>query len=230
MRDRWIDIYSEKGLLLDPYLLPEARECQSSHPPASHIARDHLTPLIGCVSLARLSILCTLSKSVGPDCPDALPSLCLLITTWQLVKAHRVTRNEPKIHVIYYITLRPGRSRCFKRIIGMQSSQKSSRISIWSLHIPIYNLPPLEKYRKSDRAGHLGSSYDRRKIAWPVSQEYHYKGWKISLLWQSSTQKTRRNIRRLSQRWSIVDGWLVGFMAYQPLLVIYCQIHFYANN
>ena len=30
---------------------------------------------------------------------------CLLITTWQLVKAHEVTRNEPKIHVICYITL-----------------------------------------------------------------------------------------------------------------------------
>ena len=37
---------------------------------------------------------------------DALPSPCLLITTWQLVKAHGVTRNEPKIHVnSHYITL-----------------------------------------------------------------------------------------------------------------------------
>ena len=77
------------------------------------------TPLTGCVSLARLPILCTLSKSyhvvlitwspsdyipVGPDCPDALSSPCLPITTWQLVKAHRVTRNEPKIHVICYLT------------------------------------------------------------------------------------------------------------------------------
>ena len=48
------------------------------------------TPLIGCLSLARLSILCSLSKSdrvvltwspfgytpVGPDCPDTLPSEC----------------------------------------------------------------------------------------------------------------------------------------------------------
>ena len=63
-------------------------------------------------------ILCTLSKSacvvlitwspsgytpVGLDCPETLS--CLLITTRQLVEAHRVTRNEPKIHVIYYITL-----------------------------------------------------------------------------------------------------------------------------
>ena len=75
-------------------------------------------PLIGFVSLARLPILCTLSKSyrvvitwfpsgytpVRPDCPNALSSPCLLITTWQLLKAHEVTRNESKIHVICYIT------------------------------------------------------------------------------------------------------------------------------
>ena len=42
---------------------------------------------------------------VGPDCHDALSSSCLLITTWQPVKAHGVTRNEPKIHVICYITV-----------------------------------------------------------------------------------------------------------------------------
>ena len=76
------------------------------------------TPLISLVFLARLSILCTLSKSdrvvimwspsgyahVRPVCHDALPSLCLLIRTWQLVKAHGVTRNELKIHIICYIT------------------------------------------------------------------------------------------------------------------------------
>ena len=42
---------------------------------------------------------------VGPDCHDALSSLCFLITIWQLVKAHEVTRNELKIHIICYITL-----------------------------------------------------------------------------------------------------------------------------
>ena len=42
---------------------------------------------------------------VGPDCPDAFLSSCLLITTWQLFKAHGVTWNELKIHVICYITL-----------------------------------------------------------------------------------------------------------------------------
>ena len=33
---------------------------------------------------------------------------CLLITTWQLVKAHGVIRNEPQIHGICYITPYPG--------------------------------------------------------------------------------------------------------------------------
>ena len=86
-------------------------------PPAPYRQRRP-NPLIGCVSLARLPILCTLSKSdrvvitwspsgyttVRLDFSDPLSSLCLLITTWQLAKANGVTRNEPKIHVICYIT------------------------------------------------------------------------------------------------------------------------------
>ena len=81
---------------------------------------ETLTPLLSCVSLARLPILCTQSKSdrvvitwspsgytpVRPDCHDALSSPCLLITTWRLVKVHGVTRNQPKIHVICYITFK----------------------------------------------------------------------------------------------------------------------------
>ena len=42
LRDRWRDIYSERGLLLAPYLLPWARGCQSLHPLASRIVRDDL--------------------------------------------------------------------------------------------------------------------------------------------------------------------------------------------
>ena len=38
--------------------------------------------------------------------PRPLQLPCLLITTWQLIKAHGVTRNEPKIYLICYITLR----------------------------------------------------------------------------------------------------------------------------
>ena len=57
LRDRWRDIYSEKGLLLAPYLLPRARGCQRLHPLASRIVRDNLMPQIGCGSRDRLSIL-----------------------------------------------------------------------------------------------------------------------------------------------------------------------------
>ena len=65
------------------------------------------------------AILCTLSKSdcvvlitwppsgytpVRSEGPDAPSSSCLLVKISQLTKAHGVTRNEPKIHVICYIT------------------------------------------------------------------------------------------------------------------------------
>ena len=98
LRDRWRDMYSERGLLLAPYLLSGAKGCQRWHPLVSHIVRDDLTPLIGFVSLARFSILTGLSKS---DCVVLIshgllllthlldrPTPCLLITMRQLVKAY----------------------------------------------------------------------------------------------------------------------------------------------
>ena len=62
LRDRWRDIYSERGLLV-PCLLPGARGYQRLHLLASRIVRDDLTLQIGCVSLVRLSILIGQSKS-----------------------------------------------------------------------------------------------------------------------------------------------------------------------
>ena len=101
------------------------RERTSSHisfrEPGGANAYTHLqteTPLIGCMSLARLRFcalgpnLTTWWESRGllpvthllyPTALIALP--CLLITTWQLVKAHGVTRNESIIHSICYITV-----------------------------------------------------------------------------------------------------------------------------
>ena len=63
--------------------------------PLQAVLCERPNPLIGYVSLARLLVLCTLSKSdhvittwspsgytpVGPKCPDVLSSPCLLITT-----------------------------------------------------------------------------------------------------------------------------------------------------
>ena len=94
-----------------PYVLPGARGCQRLQPLASS---SETTWSATCPWLG--SILCTLSKSdrmilimwshtpIRPECPDALPSSCLLMEMWQLAKAHGVTRNKPKIHVIFYIT------------------------------------------------------------------------------------------------------------------------------
>ena len=83
LRDRWRDIYSEKGLLLAPYLLPGARGCQRLHPLASRIVRDDLTPLTGCVSLARFPIL-----------PDWLSKsdLVVLISRGLLLVTHLLDR------------------------------------------------------------------------------------------------------------------------------------------
>ena len=119
LRDRWKNIYSERGHLA-PFLLPEARGCQRLHPLTSRIVRDasdrlripgstldsdwtdylnisprgsHITWSLSGYTPARLAY------------PDALSSPCSLIKTWQLVKADGVTRNEPQIHVnSHYIT------------------------------------------------------------------------------------------------------------------------------
>ena len=84
--------------------------------PPCKLVRDAFDQL--CVPRSTV-ILCTLSKSdcvvlimwspsgyipVRPECPDAPSSSRLLIKMWQLTKAHGVTRNEPKIHVIRYVT------------------------------------------------------------------------------------------------------------------------------
>ena len=111
------ETYTQRNDLFFPYLLPGARRGQRFHPPAS----SSETPLIDCVSLARLrfSALCLnptawfSSRGLLPVThllyPTALIVLsypCLFITAEQLVKARGVTWNEPKIHVICYITER----------------------------------------------------------------------------------------------------------------------------
>ena len=99
LRDRWKNIYSERGLFLAPYLLLGARGCQRLHPCASHIVRDVSdrlrVPGSTLDSLHRWVITWSPSgyTPVGPGCPDTLSPPCLLITTWQLVKAHRKERR-----------------------------------------------------------------------------------------------------------------------------------------
>ena len=63
LRDRLGDIYSKRRFLLVPYLLPGARGTNTCTRLPSVSSETTLTPQIGCVSLARLSILWTQSKS-----------------------------------------------------------------------------------------------------------------------------------------------------------------------
>ena len=109
------ETYTQREDFFFPYLLPGVRGRQRLHP----LASSSETPLIGCVSLARLrfSTLC-LNLTAWFSSRGFLPvtqllyltvlivlsSSCLLIKMWQLAKAHGVIRNEPKIHVICYIT------------------------------------------------------------------------------------------------------------------------------
>ena len=112
VRDGWRDIYSERGLL--PISSSRSQGVPTLAPPCKLIRDD----LISCVSLARLRIsaLCPnltawfSSHGLLPVTHLLYPSAkivlaCLLITAWQFVIAHGVTRNEPKIHGICYITL-----------------------------------------------------------------------------------------------------------------------------
>ena len=102
------ETYTKREDFFFPYLLPGARRCQRLHPLAS-------SSLIGCMSLARLwfSALCPnlttwfssrdplpVTYLFNPSALIVLSSSCFLIKMWQLAKAHKVTRNKPKIHVI----------------------------------------------------------------------------------------------------------------------------------
>ena len=101
--ERWVSETYTQTADFFPYLLPGARECQRLHP----LASSSETPLVGCVSHARLrfSALC-LNLTAWFSSRVLLPVThlfnlsalivlsCLLIITWQLVKAHGVTKNE----------------------------------------------------------------------------------------------------------------------------------------
>ena len=113
LRDGWRDIYSERKLL--PISSSRSQGVPTLAPPCKlirdasgqlHVPRS--TAILCTLSKSDCVVLITLSPSsytpVRSKWPDALSSSCLLIKLWQLAKAHRVTRNEPKIHVICYIT------------------------------------------------------------------------------------------------------------------------------
>ena len=102
VREGWWDIYSDRRLL--PISSSGIQGVKTLAPPGKLVRDD----LIGCVSLARLRFsalslnltswfssrgLLPVTHLLYPCALAVLP--CLLITMWQPVKTHRVTRNEP---------------------------------------------------------------------------------------------------------------------------------------
>ena len=99
--------------------------CQCLHPFASWDTSDRLrvprsTPILHTRSKSDRMVLIPWSPSdpfpVRPECPDAPSSSCLLIKMWQLTKTHGVTWNEPKLHVLCYITRREKRGPFHSRV------------------------------------------------------------------------------------------------------------------
>ena len=94
LRDRWRDIYSERGLLA-PYLLPGTRGCQCLHPFASRIVRDVRD------ASDRLRIP---GLTLDSDLPD-----CLNLTAWfsyhvVIFRLHTCSTGLPQRTVIALFT------------------------------------------------------------------------------------------------------------------------------
>ena len=113
--DRWKDIYSERGLLHPiyssgslwvPTLAPPWKLVRdaSDRPRVPRSIPDSLH-LFKSDRVVLITWFCFRYTPVISKCSDVLPYPCSLITAWQRVKALGVTINEPKIHVIYYMTM-----------------------------------------------------------------------------------------------------------------------------
>ena len=110
------ETYTQREDFFFRYLLPGARGCQRLQPLASssETTTDRLrvprsTPILRPLSKSDRGVLITWSPSgytpVQHECLDTPSSSSLLVKMWQLAKAHGVTKNEPKIYDICYITL-----------------------------------------------------------------------------------------------------------------------------
>ena len=112
VRDGGIDLYSERGLLLPisssgshgvPTLAPP---CKLVRDIADRLRVPRSTPILSTLSKSDRVVLITWSPSgytpVVPECPDR----SVLFTNHNLTACQStgITRNEPKIHGICYIT------------------------------------------------------------------------------------------------------------------------------
>ena len=112
VRDGWRDIYSERWLLFpisssrsqgEPTLAPP---CKLIRDASGRLRVPRSTAILSTLSKSHCVVLITWSSSVyspvRPECPDR----AVLFTNQNVTacQAHGVTRNEPKIHGICYIT------------------------------------------------------------------------------------------------------------------------------
>ena len=111
--ERWVERqYTQREDFFFPYLLLEPGGANACTPLQARLRRffSAACPFAWlrfsalCPNLVLISWSPSGYTSVWPECPDALSSSCLQIKMWQLTKAHGVTRDELKIHVIGYIT------------------------------------------------------------------------------------------------------------------------------
>ena len=114
--------------------------------------------------------------------------------------------------------------RCFMRSGELQSVQKYLRISSWPQHIPIYNLPALEKDRKSEedersvprtlceknKKNHksiVTSLFQGREMTsfWRISLYATKNGSFIIIINAKGSGLTQMNLRSLQLRWSFME-------------------------
>ena len=95
LRDRWRDIYSKRGLLLAPYLLPGARGCQRLHHRASRIVRDNPNASV------RLRITGSTLDSDWTDCLNLNAWLSYHVVSYRL---HTCSTGQPRHTAILLFT------------------------------------------------------------------------------------------------------------------------------
>ena len=106
-------------------------QAHQRQPDRLHISRS--TAFLCTQSKSDLVVLITWSPSGYT--PVWTRPTCLLITRWQLVKAHGVTRNKLKIHVIYYIT-QQGKFLSGVQLLWIQSFSSFRSLAISRLTDP----------------------------------------------------------------------------------------------
>ena len=129
LRNRWRDIYLERGLLLAPYLLLGARGCQRLHPLASRIVRDDTN------ASDRLRIPGSTLDSDWPDCLNLTPSLSYHVVSFRL---HIYSTGLPRRTAVHLFTNHM--TACQSTWVHQERTQNPCQQSLYN------NTPSKEEY------------------------------------------------------------------------------------